>query len=102
MDVNDHGNELRSRVIGMLRAGLTMKKVSERINVSLRSVQIWSHRDKLGQTLGTLARSGRPKSSPESQKSSFRRLWAKEGKSTRLIARNLVNSGYSASHSTVY
>ena len=61
MDVNDHGNELSSRDIGMLRAGLTMKKVSERLNVSLRSVQRWSHRDKLEQTLGTLPRSGRPK-----------------------------------------
>ena len=81
MDVNDHGNELRNRAIGMLRAGLTMKIVCERLNVSLRSVQRWSLRDKLGQTLGTLPRSGRPKVIKKKKKSSSRRL-GKRGKST--------------------
>ena len=102
MDVNDHGNELRSRAIGMLRAGLTMKKVSERLNVSLRSVQRWSHRYKLGQTLGTLPRSGRPKVLSRVPKIMISKTFGKRGKFTRLIARNLVNSGYSASHLTVY
>ena len=102
MDVNDHGNELRSRTIGMLRAGLTMKKVSERQNVSLRSVQRWSHRDKLGQTLGTLPGSERPKVLSRVPKIIISKTLGERGKSTRLIARNLVNSGYSVSHSTVY
>ena len=61
MDVNDHGIELSNRAIRMLKAGLTLKKVSETLDISLRSVQRWSSREKLGQSLGTLPRSGRPK-----------------------------------------
>ena len=61
MDVNDHGIELRNKAVGMLKAGLTLKKVSETLDISLRSVQRRSRREKLGQSLGTLPRSGRPK-----------------------------------------
>ena len=81
----------------MLRAGLTMKKVSERLNVSLKSVQRWSHRDKLEQTLGTLPRSGRLKVLSRVPETIISKTLGKIGKSTRLIARNLINSGYSAS-----
>ena len=95
MDVNDHGIEVRSKAIGMLKAGLTMKIVAEKLDVSLRSVQRWSRRDILGKSMETLPRNGRPKILS-------RKTLGKRGKSTRTIARNLVNSGYTASHSTVH
>ena len=102
MDVNDHGIELRNKAIGMLKAGLTLKKVSESLNVSIRSVQRWSRREKLRQTLGTLPRSGRPKILSRVPKIIISKTLCKRSKSTRSIARNLVSSGYPASHSTVY
>ena len=40
MDVNDHGIELRNKAVGMLKAGLTLKKVSENLDISLQSVQM--------------------------------------------------------------
>ena len=102
MDVNDHGIELRNKAVGMLKAGLPLKKVSEILDISLRSVQRWSRREKLGQSLGTLPRSGRPKILSRVSKIIISKTLCKKGKSTRSIARILVNSGFSASHSTVY
>ena len=78
MDVNDHGIELRNKAIGMLKAGLTLKKVSENLDISLQSVQRWSSREKLGQSLGTLPRSDAQKSFLAFPKSSYPRLCARE------------------------
>ena len=101
MDVNDHGIEVRSKAIGMLKAGLTMKIVAEKLDVSLRSVQRWSRRDILGKSMETLPRNGRPKILSCIPKIIISKTLGKRGKSTRTIACNLVNSGYTASHSTV-
>ena len=102
MFVNDHGIEVRSKAIGMLKAGLTMKIVAEKLDVSLRSVQRWSRRDILGKSMETLPRNGRPKILSRIPKIIISKTLGKRGKSTRTIARNLVNSGYTASHSTVH
>ena len=102
MDVNDHGIKLRNKAIGMLKGGLTLKKVSETLDISLRSVQRRSSRETHGQSLGTLPRSGRPKILSRVSKIIISKILCKRGKSTRSIARTLVNSGFSASHSTVH
>ena len=101
MDVNDHGIELRNKAIGMLKAGLTLKKVSETLDISLRSVQRCSRWEKLGQSLSTNPGADAQKSFLAFPKSSYPRL-CQRGKSTRFIARTLVNSGFSASYSTVH
>ena len=79
MDVNDHGIEVRSKAIGMLKAGLTMKIVSEKLEVSLRSVQRRSRRDILGKSMEHCPETDAQKSSLASLKSSFLKLWRKEG-----------------------
>ena len=41
MDVRDHGLEVRSQAIGMLRSGLSQQNVSLELDVSVRSVKRW-------------------------------------------------------------
>ena len=52
--------------------------------------------------MGTLSRSGCPKILSRVSKIIISKTLCKRGKSTRSIARTLVNSVFSASHSTVY
>ena len=79
MDVNDHSIEVRSKAIGMFKAGLTMKIVAEKLNVSFRSVQRLSRLDILGQSMETLPRNGRPKILSRIPKIIILKLWGKEG-----------------------
>ena len=71
MDVNDHGIEVRSKAIEMLKAGLTMKIIAEKLDVSLRSVQRWSRRDILGQSMETSPETDAQKSSLASLNNHF-------------------------------
>ena len=61
MNVGDHGIAVRSRAIGMLKAGLTQKKVALDLGVGLRSVRRWWAANKQGSTMATKSRSGCPK-----------------------------------------
>ena len=61
MDVNDYGQELRSRADGMVLAGMSHKDVAHTLNVCERSIKRWYRVHKSGATLEIKEKSGRPK-----------------------------------------
>ena len=60
MNVQDYGTSLRSKAIGMLIAGETTRNVALTLNVNIRSVQRWGRSDKLGLSMESKPKSGRP------------------------------------------
>ena len=53
MDVNDYVQELRSRAVGMVLAGMSHKDVAHTLNVCERSIRRWYRVHKSGATLQT-------------------------------------------------
>ncbi|KAI6653154.1 Transposable element Tcb1 transposase [Oopsacas minuta] len=102
MNVRDHGIAVRSKAIGMLEAGVSLKDVALRLGVGLRSIKRWWAAAKCGHSLETKARSGRPKTLNRAAKIVIAKSLEKRRHSTRNIAKSLAEKGYSASSSTVY
>ena len=102
MNVRDHGLELRTQAIGMLNAGMTQKDVALKLRVSLRSIERWWNKEKLGESQKTKSRPGRNSTVKKAAKIMISKSLGKRGKSTRKLARIVSNRGYPISHSTVY
>ena len=59
MNVRDHGLDFRTQAIGMLNAGMSQKDIALKLRVSLRSIERWWHKEKLGESQKTKSRPGR-------------------------------------------
>ena len=102
MDVRDHGLEVRSQSIGMLRSGLSQQNVALELDVSVRSVKRWWSAYKKGMSLETKTRSGRPPILNRVNKIIISKTLTKKRQSTRKIAKRLNSSSDTVSHMTVY
>ena len=60
MKVDEYGQELRFRDLGMVLAGMSHKDVAHTLNVCERSIRRWYRVHKSGATLETKERSGKP------------------------------------------
>ena len=85
MDVNDYGQELRSRAVGMVLAGMSHKDLAHTLNVCERSIRRWYRVHKSGATLQTKERSGRPPKFPRVAKIIIAKSLTKRRQSTRKL-----------------
>ena len=102
MNVRDHGLEIRNQAIGMLSTGMTQKDVATKLQVSLRSIERWWRKQKLGKSQKTEARPGRNFSIQKAAKIIISKSLSKRRKSTRNLVEIVSSRGYPISHSTVH
>ena len=102
MNVRDHGLEIRNQAIGMLNTGITQKHVATKLQVSLRSIERWWRKQKLGKSQKTESRPGRNSSIQKAAKIIISKSIGKRNKSTRKLAEKMSRRGYPLSHSIVH
>ncbi|KAI6661473.1 hypothetical protein LOD99_13346 [Oopsacas minuta] len=102
MNVQDYGLSLGSQAVGMLKAGETSKKVAQVLNVNIRSVQRWRRSDKLGFSMESNPKSGRPPKIDRVAKIVIARSLGKRRQSTRKLALRLTRRGCNVSHTSVH
>ena len=56
MNLRHHGLEIRNQAIGMLNTGMTQNHVATKLQVSLRSIERWWRKQKLGKSQKTESR----------------------------------------------
>ena len=79
MNVPDYGISVRSQVIGVIEGGLAQKEVALRLVVGELSVQGWWYNHRIGTSMETKPRSGRPKNLSRVPKLIITNQWANNG-----------------------
>ncbi|KAI6657159.1 hypothetical protein LOD99_15945 [Oopsacas minuta] len=101
MNVQDYGLSLRSQALEMLKAGETPKKVAQVLNINIRSVQRWGRSNRLGFSMESKPKSGRPPKIDRVWKIVIAKSLGKRRQSIRKLALRLTRSGYDVSHTSV-
>ena len=94
-------DQLRSRSIGMIEAGMTQKSAATACGMNLRTVERWWQRHRHGCSLQDKPRSGRPSALTAVAKIVIRKSLDRRGFSTRKLSSKLSAKGYPVSHTTV-
>ena len=94
MNARYHCLEIRSQAIGMIITGMTQKDVATKLGVSLRSIERWWRKHKLGKSRKTEIHPGRKSSVQKAAKIRISKSVGKRGKSTRKLAEIVSRRGY--------